>query len=147
MAMAGLTPPAPTRTWVTSRSRNRSHSSEVAPPVHGVGGVEMAVGVLAGHTAEQRTGTDQPAVEVDRRHLRGPRIAADIEHVDVMDQLGHQHGRGFRVVRCEGGLRRSGSGPTYGPSVVAPAGTAMLPVPPTAEFDAEVVPAAVVGMP
>ena len=32
-AMAGLTAPAATRTWVTSRSRNRSHSSEVAPPV------------------------------------------------------------------------------------------------------------------
>ncbi len=32
-AMAGLTPPAATRTWVTSRSRNRSHSSDVAPAV------------------------------------------------------------------------------------------------------------------
>ena len=32
VAMAGLTAPGATRTWVTSRSRNRSHNSEVAPP-------------------------------------------------------------------------------------------------------------------
>ena len=32
-AMAGLTAPVPTRTWATSRSRNRSHSSELAPAV------------------------------------------------------------------------------------------------------------------
>ena len=47
-------------------------------------------------------------------------------------------------------MRERGVGPrpalTYGPSVVAPAGTEMLPVPPMAELDDEGVAAAVVGI-
>ncbi len=112
VAMAGLTAPGATRTWVTSRSRNRSHNSEVAPPVTAWAAWTVAVGVLAGDTAEQRPRAHQPAVEVHRRHLGGSRIAADIEHIDVMDQLGHQHERVFQVVGRDGGLLRSGSGPT-----------------------------------
>ena len=82
------------------------------PAGHGLGGVEVAVGVSAGDAAEQRTGTHLAAVEVDRGHLGRPRIAPDTEYVDVMDQLGHQHGREFQVVGREGWFRRFRSGPT-----------------------------------
>ena len=77
-----------------------------------MGSVEMAVGVFAGNAAEQRAGTDPAAVEVDRGHLGGRRIAPDIEYVDVMDQLGHQHGREFQEVGRKGWFRRFRSGPT-----------------------------------
>ena len=74
-------------------------------------------------------------------------VAADTDHVDVVDQFGHLHGGVFQGLVSTipvGWLR---SGPTYGPSVTAPAGTVTEPAPPTAVVVAAAVPAAVVGMP
>ena len=103
---------------------------------HRFGGMIVPVGPGPGHTAEQRTGDDRPAVEFDGADLDPARIATDLDHFDLAKQLGHR-------------ARVGGQGPasTYGPSVVTPAWTEMLPVPPTAPTDAVVVAAAVVGIP
>ena len=146
-AIAGRTAPGRTRTWVAPRSRNRSHRSAVAPPLHRLGRIVVAVEMGAADAAEQGARPYLAAVELDGAHLGGGRIAAHTDHVDVVDQFGHLHGGVFQGSGSTVPVGWLRSGPTYGPSVVAPAGTEMLPVPPTAEFEADAVAVAVVGTP
>jgi hypothetical protein len=107
----------------------------------------VPVGVLAGNATEEGAGPDLAAVEVDGQDLGRSRVAAHTDHVDVADQRGELHERGVVGVRRRQGPGRCRPGTTYGPSVTAPAGTAMEPVEPMAELEAEAVAVAVVGMP
>ena len=117
------------------------------PAANRLGGVAMAVGVWPRARSRRGSPPHLAAVELDRTHLGGRRVAADLDHVDVGEQRGHLHGEWSGGSGRGGRSGRARPGPTYGPSVVAPAGTEMVPVPPTAELEAEVVAAAVVGMP
>ncbi len=60
-------------------------------PIHGFGGVEVAVGAGTGDAAEKGSLTDLAAVELDRPHIGRRRVAVHTDHADVVDQCGHLH--------------------------------------------------------
>ncbi len=140
--------PRATTTWVTSRARTLDQSKRGGPGLATASAACWWPSVCAtGETAEQGTGPDASAVEFDGSDQSRRRVATDTDRVDVVDHCGHLHEGTVQGLRGRARSPRPRSRPTYGPSVVAPEGTAVVPVAPTAELDVEVVAAAVVGMP
>ncbi len=108
----------------------------------------MAVAPGTGETAEEGTRLHMAAVVLDGRHLGGGEVAARPGDGEPADELLHQHRSDVR--RRAGGvgrISRARCPSTYGPSVVAPAGTVTEPWPPMAPFEAAVVGVDVVGIP
>ena len=145
--MAGRRSPAATRAWVTSRSSRCSHSRAVAPRSTASAAWRCPSVWAPGTQQNSEPVPDPSAVELDGADLGRGRIATHLDRVDVVEQRRHLHRAGVQGFRSAYRYGRDQRGPTYGPSVVAPVGTEMVPVPPTAEFEAEVVAVAVVGMP
>ena len=123
---------------------------------HGAGrhrcrGVIVPVAGGARETAEEGTRLHPAAVVLDRRHVGGSQITPGAGDGELANEFVHQHGSDFRRrARRAGGVGRDGRArwpSTYGPSVVAPAGTVTDPWPPMAPLEAAVVGVDVVGIP